>query len=218
MRPTRPSRLPGLFQTVERGSQSANWRSGPSAHNFFMIGTGGWTMQGNSQNSSTWTFTGPVGPTGVLGPVLPSASIYWTKITNSTWPLKTQTVKIISRRSSLWMASGKISLLQSSWDLGPGLSNAFILTFSWFRFHLQYSEENWRELIGFQIFARHDILPIAMGAREEDYQRAAPYKSYLHVDQFEDPQQLAKFLHQLDQNDDLYNQYFQVLDKICRIS
>ena len=49
-----------------------------------------------------------------------------------------------------------------------------------------------------------------MGAREEDYQRAAPYKSYLHVDQFEDPQQLAKFLHQLDQNDDLYNQYFQV--------
>ena len=56
-----------------------------------------------------------------------------------------------------------------------------------------------------------------MGAREEDYQRSAPYKSYLHVDQFEDPQQLAKFLHQLDQNDDLYNQYFQV-HKIDMIS
>ena len=56
-----------------------------------------------------------------------------------------------------------------------------------------------------------------MGAREEDYQRSAPYKSYLHVDQFEDPQQLAKFLHQLDQNDDLYNQYFQVT-KIYMIS
>ena len=67
------------------------------------------------------------------------------------------------------------------------------------------------------VFPRHDILPIAMGAREEDYQRSAPYKSYLHVDQFEDPQQLAKFLHQLDQNDDLYNQYFQV-DKIYMIS
>ena len=49
-----------------------------------------------------------------------------------------------------------------------------------------------------------------MGAREEDYQRSAPYKSYLHVDQFEDTEHLAKFLHQLDQDDQLYNQYFQV--------
>ena len=49
-----------------------------------------------------------------------------------------------------------------------------------------------------------------MGAREEDYQRSAPYKSYLHVDQFEDPEHLAKFLHRLDQDDQLYNQYFQV--------
>ena len=31
---------------------------------------------------------------------------------------------------------------------------------------------------------RHEVLPIAMGARPEDYERQAPYKSYIHVDHF----------------------------------
>ena len=57
---------------------------------------------------------------------------------------------------------------------------------------------------------RHDVLPIAMGARYEDYLRAAPEKSFLHVDQFKDPEALAAYLHQLDKDDDKYNEYFQV--------
>ena len=48
-----------------------------------------------------------------------------------------------------------------------------------------------------------------MGARPEDYERAAPYKSYIHVDQFSGPRELAEFLLELDKNDDKYNQYFQ---------
>jgi hypothetical protein len=63
-------------------------------------------------------------------------------------------------------------------------------------------------------FFRHDILPIAMGARLEDYERSAPYKSFLHVDQFEGPKQLAEYLHQLDKDDDKYNEYFQVFAPI----
>jgi hypothetical protein len=49
-----------------------------------------------------------------------------------------------------------------------------------------------------------------MGARLEDYERSAPYKSFLHVDQFESPKQLAEYLHLLDKDDDKYNEYFQV--------
>ena len=56
----------------------------------------------------------------------------------------------------------------------------------------------------------HDVLPIAMGARLEDYEVAAPHKSFLHVDQFSGPRQLAKFLHKLDRDEDLYNEYFKV--------
>ena len=48
-----------------------------------------------------------------------------------------------------------------------------------------------------------------MGARPEDYERASPEHSYIHVDDFEGPKELAEFLHKLDQDDDLYNEYFQ---------
>ena len=54
----------------------------------------------------------------------------------------------------------------------------------------------------------NDIVPIVMGARPEDYQKVAPPHSYIHVDDFDSPQQLAEYLHKLDQNDDLYNEYF----------
>ena len=50
-----------------------------------------------------------------------------------------------------------------------------------------------------------------MGARPEDYARAAPYKSYIHVDQFSGPRDLAQFLLELDKDDQKYNQYFQVI-------
>ena len=47
-----------------------------------------------------------------------------------------------------------------------------------------------------------------MGARPADYARAAPHMSYIHVDQFTGPQQLAEFLHKLDKDDAAYNEYF----------
>ena len=56
---------------------------------------------------------------------------------------------------------------------------------------------------------RHNILPIVMGARPSDYAQNAPHKSYIHVDDFSSAQELAAYLHKLDQNDDLYNEYFQ---------
>jgi hypothetical protein len=48
-----------------------------------------------------------------------------------------------------------------------------------------------------------------MGARPEDYAISAPYKSYIHVDDFEGPKELADYLHKLDQDDKLYNEYFE---------
>lgn len=47
-----------------------------------------------------------------------------------------------------------------------------------------------------------------MGGRKEDYERTAPKGSYIHVNDFESPKQLAKYLDKLDKNDDLYNEYF----------
>lgn len=47
-----------------------------------------------------------------------------------------------------------------------------------------------------------------MGAAPEDYARAAPDGSYISVEDFDSPAQLASYLHKLDQHDDLYNGYF----------
>lgn len=47
-----------------------------------------------------------------------------------------------------------------------------------------------------------------MGARPEDYEMAAPYRSYIHVDEFASAKKLADYLNILDKNDELYNSYF----------
>ena len=49
-----------------------------------------------------------------------------------------------------------------------------------------------------------------MGARLEDYQKVSPYKSFLHVDQFAGPRELAEYLIKLDKDDEAYNMYFKV--------
>lgn len=48
-----------------------------------------------------------------------------------------------------------------------------------------------------------------MGAHPDDYEKVAPYKSYIHVDHYSSPKELAEYLHELDKNDTLYNSYFQ---------
>ena len=63
-------------------------------------------------------------------------------------------------------------------------------------------------LISLYFIFRHDLVPIVMGARPQDYERAAPYKSYIHVDDFEGPKELAEFLKQVESNDEVYNEYF----------
>ena len=55
-----------------------------------------------------------------------------------------------------------------------------------------------------------------MGARPEDYEKVAPNNSYIHVDEFKGPKELAEYLHLLDNDDDLYNQYFQVRCLQCK--
>ncbi|XP_076065424.1 glycoprotein 3-alpha-L-fucosyltransferase A-like isoform X1 [Oratosquilla oratoria] len=80
-----------------------------------------------------------------------------------------------------------------------------------YKFYLAFENSNCRDYISEKFFVNglnHNILPIAMGAHPQDYRRASPEKSFIHVDDFESPKALADYLHILDQNDDLYNEYF----------
>lgn len=47
-----------------------------------------------------------------------------------------------------------------------------------------------------------------MGAQKEAYELLAPDNSYIHIDDFAGPEDLATFLHELDQDHGKYNRYF----------
>jgi len=49
---------------------------------------------------------------------------------------------------------------------------------------------------------------VVLGARRRDYEAVAPPHSFIHVDDFTGPQQLAAYLHLLARNDSLYSEYF----------
>ena len=83
---------------------------------------------------------------------------------------------------------------------------------SQYKFYLAFENSNCVDYITEKFFVnglKYNILPIVMGARKQDYVRSAPEKSFIHVDDFDGPEQLAKYLHKLDNDDNLYNEYFQ---------
>ncbi|XP_076437970.1 glycoprotein 3-alpha-L-fucosyltransferase A-like [Babylonia areolata] len=81
-----------------------------------------------------------------------------------------------------------------------------------YKFYLAFENSNCREYITEKFFItglKHDVVPVVMGAAPGDYLRVAPPHSFIHVDDFKTPEQLAAFLHILDRDDTLYNTYFQ---------
>ncbi|KAK0086738.1 hypothetical protein PV325_002654 [Microctonus aethiopoides] len=80
-----------------------------------------------------------------------------------------------------------------------------------YKFYLAFENSNCRDYITEKFFVNglgHNVLPIVMGAHPTDYAKSAPYRSYIHVDEFESPRELAEYLHRLDRDDELYNSYF----------
>ncbi|CAL1533707.1 unnamed protein product [Lymnaea stagnalis] len=81
-----------------------------------------------------------------------------------------------------------------------------------YKFYLSFENSNCRDYITEKFFVnglKHDVIPIVMGAAPEDYKRASPPHSFIHVDHFESPKHLADYLILLDKDDKLYNEYFQ---------
>ncbi|XP_064480222.1 glycoprotein 3-alpha-L-fucosyltransferase A-like isoform X2 [Ornithodoros turicata] len=79
-----------------------------------------------------------------------------------------------------------------------------------YKFYLAFENTNCRDYITEKFYnaLRHNVLPIVMGASRTDYQKVAPFHSYIHVDDFATPKDLAEYLKHLDRNTNLYNEYF----------
>uniref|UniRef100_A0A8D8SEM5 Fucosyltransferase n=1 Tax=Cacopsylla melanoneura TaxID=428564 RepID=A0A8D8SEM5_9HEMI len=93
----------------------------------------------------------------------------------------------------------------------PRISKCFRLLDTKYKFYLAFENSNCVDYITEKLYINglsHNVLPIVMGARPEDYKKAAPINSYIHVDDFPSAKHLAEYLNKLDANDTLYNQYF----------
>ncbi|XP_070136611.1 glycoprotein 3-alpha-L-fucosyltransferase A [Drosophila bipectinata] len=80
-----------------------------------------------------------------------------------------------------------------------------------YKFYLAFENSNCKDYITEKFFVNalnRKVLPIVMGARPEDYEVSAPRRSYIHVDEFASPKELAEYLHILDRDEELYNSYF----------
>ncbi|KAK8784724.1 hypothetical protein V5799_008908, partial [Amblyomma americanum] len=78
-------------------------------------------------------------------------------------------------------------------------------------FYLAFENANCKDYITEKFFnaLRHNVVPVVMGASREEYRAAAPHHSYIHVEDFRSPKELAEYLLLLSRNRTLYNEYFQ---------
>ncbi|KAF9813825.1 hypothetical protein SFRURICE_007980 [Spodoptera frugiperda] len=80
-----------------------------------------------------------------------------------------------------------------------------------YKFYLAFENSNCRDYVTEKFFVnglQHNVLPIVMGARASEYAALAPHNSYVHVEEFASPEELAAYLRRLDEDDNLYNSYF----------
>ncbi|XP_054157458.1 glycoprotein 3-alpha-L-fucosyltransferase A-like [Oppia nitens] len=80
-----------------------------------------------------------------------------------------------------------------------------------YKFYLSFENSNCKDYITEKFWINglaHNIVPIVMGAHPDTYKQLAPPHSYIHVDDFKSPKELANYLHKLDNDDHLYNEYF----------
>ncbi|XP_035670535.1 glycoprotein 3-alpha-L-fucosyltransferase A-like [Branchiostoma floridae] len=78
----------------------------------------------------------------------------------------------------------------------------FYLAFENMKCKEYLTEKFWRNALA------NDVIPVVLGANRSDYERLAPPHSYIHVDDFKSPKELADFLKKLGEDKDQYNAYF----------
>lgn len=80
-----------------------------------------------------------------------------------------------------------------------------------YKFYLSFENSNCRDYVTEKFFDNalsNNVIPIVMGAPKEFYESIAPPKSFIHVNDFNGPEDLASYLHKIDQDDALFNSYF----------
>ena len=78
-----------------------------------------------------------------------------------------------------------------------------------YKFYLAFENSRCKEYITEKFWSKlkSGVVPIALGAPIADYTNLAPPNSFIHVDNFTSPKELAEYIKYLDSNDDAYYRY-----------
>ena len=76
------------------------------------------------------------------------------------------------------------------------------------KFYLSFENSLYKDYVTEKLYRvmRYDLVPVVLGLA--NYSALLPPKSYIDIRDFASPKQLAEYLHVLNGNDTLYNEYF----------
>ena len=80
-----------------------------------------------------------------------------------------------------------------------------------YKFYIAFENSSCKQYITEKFWAnslQNDIVPVVMGAPAVDYEKYAPPHSFIHIDNFSSPRELARHLKILHKNVNLYSEYF----------
>ncbi|XP_022694792.1 glycoprotein 3-alpha-L-fucosyltransferase A-like [Varroa jacobsoni] len=81
-----------------------------------------------------------------------------------------------------------------------------------YKFYLAFENSNCKDYITEKFFVNglnHSIVPVVMGARKSEYTRVAPANSFIHVDDFSSPKELAEYLSEISHDRERWESYLQ---------
>ncbi|KAL6473359.1 hypothetical protein MHYP_G00169200 [Metynnis hypsauchen] len=78
------------------------------------------------------------------------------------------------------------------------------------KFYLSFENSVYIDYITEKLFnpMKLGTVPVVLGTSRENYEEFVPRDSFIHVDDFQTPQELAEHLKLLDQNQEMYEKYF----------
>lgn len=88
--------------------------------------------------------------------------------------------------------------------------NEYLNLVSSCKFYLSFENSIHRDYMTEKLFNPLNIgtVPVVIGPPRENYEQFIPSEAFIHVDDFPSPKELADHLRLMDQNEDLYMQYF----------